>query len=238
MTDLEIDRAKLFLIQELKLAEDVIKTGFSFAQNHHGHDSQDFIYTLILSTGVERYLKVFLHLFEYDESDCFITKGELKKRFSHNLKKMKDEITNRGFSVQILEARPFLKNDQDFLENNELLDKIVHVLSEFALEERYTYMNGISNPDKDFSYIEDLWTPIVKMAVGEKKYYDLLDELRTDEIIRTAIAKIIATIEKFLRAVARIALFSNSNSELRSLGSSHFFYMMDDQIGNTKYDVA
>lgn len=234
---METDRAKLFLIQELKLAEDLIKTGFSFAQNHHEHDSQDFIYTLILSTGIERYLKFFFHLLEYDKAGKFIPKGELKHRFGHDLIKMKAEITERGFSQETLNAKPFLKTDQEFLETNELVDKTMYVLSEFALEERYTYMNGISNPNKDFNYIEELWSPIIKKAVGKERYFNLLDKLETDIIMEEAISKIIAVLEKFLRAIARIALFSNSNPELRSLGSSKFFYMTDNQIGTTNYDI-
>lgn len=231
MNDENINRARSFLTEEIFLCQSIIRHGFSLVKNYEPLKHQDFIFSLILSTGVERYLKVFIHLFEYESKSTFVSLTSMKQRFGHKIEKIANHLISIGFSDTVLDAKPLLKIDDDFIKNDAGLKLIFKALSEFANQERYTFMNGVSEPDKSFNYISELWTPYLIHVIGEKEYYDLLGSNRLDQVHNLGFGKLVIDLQQFLRSVARIYIFSDTNPEFKNIAySSEYSTLTDDQL--------
>lgn len=231
MPDDDITRAKLFLTEELYLCQAIIEHGFSIVQNYEPLKHEDFIFSLILSNGIERYLKVFLHLIEFEGNGEFLSLNKMKGKFGHKIEKMADHLISIGFSDETLDKKPLLKADAIFLKEDEGLQLILKALSEFANRERYTFMNGVSNPKKSFNFISELWSPYLIHVIGEEKYYDLLGTDNLDVIYDIGFTELISNLKLFLRGIARIYIFSNPNPDLKTIAhASKFATIADSKI--------
>lgn len=232
MPDDDITRAKLFLIEELNLCQAIIEHGFSIVKNYEPLKHEDFIFSLILSNGIERYLKVFIHLIEFKEKGEFLSLKKMKGKFGHKIEKMANHLISIGFSDKTLDNKPLLKADAIFLKEDEGLQLILKALSKFATRERYTFMNGVSNPQKSFNFISELWSPYSIHVIGEDKYYNLLGSDNLDVIHDIRSTELISNLKQFLRGISRIYIFSNPASELKTIAhESKFAKITDSKIG-------
>lgn len=231
MENNNLNRAKIFLTEELYLCQAIIDHGFSIVQNYEPLKHEDFIFSLILSNGIERYLKVFLHLFEFEEKGEFLSLSKMKGKFGHKIEKMANHIISIGFDEEKLGKKPLLKVDSTFLKEDEGLQLILKALSEFANRERYTFMNGVSNPEKSFDFISELWSPYSIHVIGEEKYYNLLGSDNLNVIHEIRSTELISDLKQFLRGICRIYIFSDPNPELLSIAyASKFSTLTDEKI--------
>ena len=83
---------RLHLIKELRVAVNTIKSGLGILQQSVTVvDRKYFLFMLVLSTGLERYMKVLLCLQSLDETGNILSSNELQN-FGHNLISLNDAI--------------------------------------------------------------------------------------------------------------------------------------------------
>ncbi|HEY8600037.1 MAG TPA: hypothetical protein VIL85_16490 [Thermomicrobiales bacterium] len=129
--------------QELVAAISTVEPGLAILQNNRLYRRNEFPVMLLLSTGIERILKVVLHLATYHTAGQF---GRIE--FTHNLIALRSQVLVRVFTSEYL-WKPNMHADRDYLANDELLGVMIEVLAIFAdarRGSRYVHMDSIADP--------------------------------------------------------------------------------------------
>jgi len=132
----------------------ILKSGLQELNRTDG--STDFFHLpiLLLSSGFERMMKVVICCYHLEATGEFpnrgaISKNPRKKKPTHDLKWLCDQITQRCFSDDYLSRVPAARADIEFLRTDERLIRMVTILSEFAQSARFYNLNvvlGDANP--------------------------------------------------------------------------------------------
>ena len=229
--------SRLFVSEELGLAISVIKSGLAILQETTAARTNAFLFMLALSTGIERLMKILLCLRSLDEEGRFLTEQELRA-FGHNLVRLNEAVVDQCFTQEAL-RRPALQEDFDFIRNDPLLQEVLQVLSDFALRDRYVYMDAINDPNGFSGWLEDRWSTIERMTMPADEINEMLMQRRLREVISTATQSIVICLERFLRALARTVTLSGLSPEARSMGTAVWDFLMlrDEELGQNIYEV-
>ncbi len=143
----------MYLDQELEVAVNAIESGFAILQGGNIYRRNEFAFLLLLTTGLERVMKVILHLNSQHTRGTFLS-GDEVRRLSHDLVALRDEVILRSYTVEYL-RRPVAVEDQEFMRDDFLFGRLLAVLSDFARRDRYIYLDSIANPNLPDA--EDRW---------------------------------------------------------------------------------
>ena len=226
---------ELYVDQELVTAISTIESGLAILQNNRLYRRNEFPVMLLLSTGIERLLKVVLHLAIHDAEGRFHKLGR-----THSLGDLRTQVLGKVFTQSYL-AKPNMQADHDLLANDALLGEIFMVLTDFADSGgRYIYMDSITNPN--LPEAADRW-PSRQWARLEtaiiKRLGEPLNVKAVEEQHHFASHHLVITIERFMRIVGRMHAFGG----LGELGKrysaylSHFTRMGESDFGRTSYVV-
>jgi len=192
----------------------------------------------LLSSGLERLMKCYICLvYEANEGE-FPNYKYLSKDLGHDLSKLKKEISNIYFKTNNI---PALEKDIDFLNNTPLLDKVLHVLSEFGKFARYYNLDIITGNTKavfnPYAEWEDIERDILKTIPGFQ-YLSLLE--KGDEYYQKINMKIVKIIEKYTRAISRQFTLGKHGEKLQqlSIAYSNFRNLRDCELGQKDYRIA
>jgi len=192
----------------------------------------------LLSSGLERLMKCYICLVYEANEGKFPIYEDLKRQFGHDLSKLKTEITEKYFKINDI---PALKEDVDFLNKTPLLDKVLHVLSEFGKFARYYNLDVITgnakaifSPDSEWENIE---TDILK-TIPEFQYASLIE--KGDEYYQKINMEIVKIIERFVRAISRQFTLGQHGDKLQQLSiiGSSFRNLSDSELGQKDYRVS
>lgn len=231
----------LHLIEELRVAVNTIKSGLGILQQSATVvDRRYFLFMLVLSTGLERYMKVLLCLHSLDETGDILSSNELQD-FGHDLIRLNDAIAERCFTDEAMK-RPAMREDLKFIQEGELIGKILKTLSDFAdaSKDRYIYLEGANNPGHDRDWLDRKWESVEDLTMTKERRLQLIDDGRLDEIRVEATNEIVTCIERYLRALARTVTLTGYDSDVKSLGTDAFDFLMmsDDDLGTEEYDIC
>lgn len=222
------------LIQELETARELIKAGFGELQeirmsNNFYHLSQQ-----LLASGLERLLKCYFCLVYEARNGTFPDKGFVKS-IGHSLVDAKQMLVDDYFESNGI---PLLVDDHDFLRNNTLLDQIISILSEFGKMARYYNLEivvGSPNPPIDPNAE---WKRLETKIEDPSPYLkpDSLEALYRDYYPRVN-AKILAKLERFVRAVCMQFTLGKHGGRLQQLSPTVFDFVMlkDEELGTKDY---
>ncbi|MBI5324839.1 MAG: hypothetical protein HZB41_06145 [Ignavibacteriae bacterium] len=147
---MELEEYKpIAITNEIKLSFEGIKLGINLIKNINYLNTNYFPIFIILSTSIERILKILLFCHFIDINQQIPNKDFFKKN-SHNLNKLLKEvkqIAEKNYLYQTAEAR---KNDLIYLENNKIFQKFYTYLNDFANGGRYYNLNYLLEPSNDF----------------------------------------------------------------------------------------
>ena len=192
----------------------------------------------LLSSGLERLMKCYICLVYEANIGEFPTNKYLRNDLGHDLSKLKKEILEKYFKANDI---PALKEDIDFLNKTPLLDKVLHVLSEFGRLARYYNLNvvtgdtkAIFNPDSEWESIEmDVLKTIPKF-----QYASLIE--KGDEYYQKINIEIVKIIERFVRAISRQFTLGQHGDKLQQLSVTYsaFRNLRDCELGQKDYRIA
>ncbi|GMV94115.1 MAG: hypothetical protein AMXMBFR82_38930 [Candidatus Hydrogenedentota bacterium] len=221
------------LMDELRIAHDLIHRGFGELQEIDMGNDFYHLPQQLLASGLERLLKCYFCLvFEARNHQYpnlrFIT------RFRHDLQMLKREFAESYFHV----TSQLTQEDLDFVKNDQVLDEIVRVLSEFGKKARYYNLDVVTGEESlpidakaDWERIErGLLDPVPYMKVegGGSRFREYYPEVN---------ARIIARLERFVRAIAMQFTCGNHGGKLKQYSPllGNFVSLRDSQFGTTDY---
>lgn len=182
-------------------------------------------------------MKIVVCLHEFEATGAFPTRRFLQNTMRHDLIILRDEVIRRCYTTTYL-GRTFAQNDLDFLTNNNVLTLILNALNDFANQDRYMFMNQISEPTIGREWPKRRWEEIERVALSDSVYYHLLQS-DYPELKRQANKLTQAHVERLARALARLFVFGN----LGDLATSQYALIsglirLDDaQLGEKKYEL-
>jgi len=229
---------EMALDDELQCSVTLIKGGLVQLRQYSQPDDRLFLGIRLLTDGLERFFKVVFLLRSREETGRWLTEGEFYKRklHTHDLSVLFGMIKDLPFDNSLTA----IQADIDFFEND-LLNDVIKILSEFSTQARYHNINviiGKSEPSSD-SAIDKLEGLKLKMLTGDEKLFgQFKSEGISSDASREIDRRIIELFERLVRAIARLFTFG---SVLGGLGVKHshpvhdFLFLMDDELGQCKY---
>lgn len=158
-----------------------------------------------MAAGFERLLKILLLLKEKELNGDFPELELAKKQFNkynggHGIGKMLDELLEYSEGVEEMKNIPMIEEDIRFLKEDEKFTILIDILTEFAISQRYFYIDTIvlnkentaSNPFEKFT----------SFVYSFNKSIDT-DNLSYEEEDKLAIKNSIICIEMGVRAISR-----------------------------------
>lgn len=237
MTTHEDQLKRLYLVQELDLSVNSVKSGLAILQRSRPYKTQHFLFLLVLSTGFERLMKVLLCLRSFNDAGQFLSEKALRK-YGHDLMILRDDVYRDCFPEHI-SLPEVVEEDRDFMLNDPLLNAVLRVLSDFAVRDRYLYMNGINNPVAQGEWLDQRWEEVEAMTASKEERLRMVTEDRLDELKNQAIGSIMVCLERFLRALVRTTTHTGLQGKARSMGTGiwDFLTMQDEQLGQKRYEI-
>ncbi len=229
---------QISLIQELELGIETVKSGLSIIQSMKMQCTPSFLIFLILSTGLERILKVVIGMRLLSDNKSFPTEKELKKNYGHSLIKLRNEILTICYNKDKL-SPPIILEDFNYIQKDIILNELLNQLSEFATNDRYVYMNRISNDKSTGKWLSSRWEEIENKIVSRKEAIELIQNNRNEEYIEIVSKTLVKCIERFLSALARTITLGKMDKDSNSAGTLlyDFLFMKESQMGTKKYDL-
>lgn len=229
---------RLHLIEELNNAAATIEVGLAVLQRSADYTQSIFVLCLLLSVGLERFMKVLLSLHVLSKTKQFPTDKDFK-RWGHDLVLLRNEVVDICFDETAL-ARPAMVADRDFMRSDPLLKEILIALTDFAKTDRYMHLSALNEPAHHQEWLADRWDKIERRTTRRGVPEQAVREGQVDGYLRQARNDIIICLERFLRALARTVTLSGLDADARSLGTRVWPFLMrsDEQLGGTTYEFT
>lgn len=234
---------RLNLIQELDLSVSIIESGLAALQASRPYKTRHFVFLMLLSSGVERLLKVILHLHAVHTTGQFLTTDERKRRDlrdawnRHDLVRLCAEAVAVCFTPEYLK-RPVAVEDRDFIRQDATMTRMLELLADFARHDRYVFMDGIAEPGTTSEWPDRRWGELESLTLPQGEYARLVLDHRHDLAKQHANRALVACLERFLRALARLFTLSELGSDGRmvSTAASRYWRLSDQDLGTTRYE--
>lgn len=234
MANDEVTRG-LSLIQELDVSVLTIEAGLAELQASVPGRPRHFVFLLLLATGIERLAKVVLHLRAMERDGKPLPPAVMRpgKGYGHDLVRLVDAVVDQCFTPEHL-ARPVAVQDRDFLRHDPLFRSMLSLLSDFATNSRYVYMDGISDPASRTEPPARRWDELERSATAPEEHARLYATGDVAAAKRHATGVLAARIERFVRAVARLFVFGALGSLGRQVSTelAPYYRLDDDQLGH------
>jgi hypothetical protein len=231
-------KKQISLFQELELGIETVKSGLSIIQSISFQRTPSFLIFLILSTGLERILKVIIGMRLLSDQKPFPTEKELKNKYGHSLIKLRDEVLAVCYDKEKL-SPPILSDDYYFLQDDILLNEFLTHLSEFATKDRYVYMNKISNENSTGKWLSHRWNELENKIVPQNKAIELIENNRQEEYNEIIAVSLVKCIERLLGALTRTVTLGKMDKNSNSAGTLlyDFLFIRESQLGAKKYEL-
>jgi hypothetical protein len=144
---------------ELNISIYVIESGLASLQRSEEEYPRHFVFMLLLSTGIERIMKIILSLQQFQIEGYFLSDKEIR-RYSHHLIGLRKAIVSKCFTPEYI-TNPHAKDDLEFLNSDPLLNRVLDIFSDFAGRDRYIYLDGIHAPRDPKELPEGRWDQVI-----------------------------------------------------------------------------
>lgn len=228
-------RQKVYLIEELDVCVATIRGGLLILQNSRFYGNDHFVFLLLLAAGIERLMKIILHLHAIETTGSALTERDMRA-YSHNLVELCEAVVDRCYTSSYLQ-RQVARDDLGFIRNNERFTDMLALLSDFAKSDRYIYMDAIADPAMIATPPKDRWENLEVGTMPEGEFVKLVLAGQEADAIYRANRTLIACIERFVRALTRLFVLADLGSMASMLSAtvSDFSMLDDEQLGETDY---
>lgn len=223
------------LQQEFDLSFKLLRRGLGELQKIDYANDFYFMPLLLLSQGIERFLKSYIIAYKIEKGEDQLFERKLKTHDLTELLKLVKEnyylIGNR--EVDIL--------DEQFLSGSAHLERVLNILSDFGKNGRYYNINYLIDPKSISPILE--WEKLEREleASTDEEWYKPKDVEEVNKYYQRVTTKIIIIIERFLSVLSRQYIFGKKSKVF--LGAtmpnfSFFGYMYDGDYGKTDYTIT
>ena len=231
----------IYLIDELQTSAKLIELGFGEFQNLSLGNDFYYLPFQLLSSGFERLMKCHICLGFHEQHNKYPGSKYLKKcggKGGHDLLELRKTILSEYFSTHGI---PVLVEDLDFLQQDNNLDQLVYLLSEFGKFARYYNLDIVTSAEKPSINVKQLWEDYESKLIRSNP--ELLIKLgnfeTAEEVLDYTKRQILIKLEKFSRAISRqFTIGQLGKKALQYSGVLYDFILIKDQdLGNKNYRV-
>ncbi len=225
----------IYLDEELRTSIRLIELGFGELQNLDMANDFHFLPFQLLSSGFERLMKCHICLGHFEAHSAYPKTKELKS-YGHNLTVLKNSILASFFSVHDI---PALQEDMELLKQNNELDQLISLLSDFGVNARYHNLDLITENKKPSQDVKRRWEEFESDLLNSHPH--LLDKLgnteTAPEVLGFITRAIIIKLERFTRALCRqFTMGKLGKKALQYSSTLHQFILLEDsKLGKRDY---
>lgn len=225
--------------QEVEASYQFIAAGLGHLYNQNSMVSNNHVFLQLMAAGIERLLKILLLLKDKHLNGSFPDLEHARNRFQqynagHGIAKMLNELLDYSDSVPVMQVHPMLTEGISFLKNDAKFNEFIGIITEFAISQRYHYIDTIilekENPKPNpFELTKTLICSFSKdIDVSQMSF-------ETEE--RIAIEKTIICIETGVVALSRFFTHGLGEEANRYSGDfSKFILLKEDEMGKLLYN--
>jgi hypothetical protein len=219
------------------------------------HEDYYFVF-LYLSLGFEFLMKIMISFKSYKDNKSFPTEEELR-RMSHDLNKLREDIIKNYDKIpgNVLEKYQEIENDKKFISEDYMLIKLIKLIAQFAINDRYFELNFITKKEifkktnSGKRIIDYSNAPIIKMNILVHKYVikdhpSLANIKNFDDLnnpwLEANRLYIIPPLKKFIGALARqfsLGILGDEAIKCRSINTiKRYAYLKDYKVEDKDLD--
>lgn len=230
--------------RELELAVSTLESGFAALERGRKRAVKHVLFLTLLSSGIERLLKTMLQLHALDTTGSLLTPETLTRSRLHDawtrrrLARLQAEVLRAGYSPAALQ-RPATAEDHDFLTGDPLFGRLLALLSDFAENYRTPYLDVAIELGKAPEWPDDRWRELEIFTMAEGRYASLILDDKFSVVKRHADRTLIGKLERFTRAMARLAIGGEFGAEgVAAAGPlRRYWALSDEEFGKTRYEL-
>lgn len=230
---------RMAITREADTAIKLIKAGLAAVQRLSGANDFFHLPILLLSNGLERLMKAVLCLHHLQTEGSFPARGAFRHGSKgHDLAPLLKQILTKCFHDEYLQI-PAADADRDYLANDPLLQNTLQILSDFGVGGRYCELNVVLGDPGGRTCPDAAWAEMESELLKREDDWvsAVTDPGRVGETHRRANERLVACVEKCVRALARLFTLGPLGQE----GKRHtgiigeFLCVRDDQLGTRRY---
>jgi len=236
---------KVMIGEELLSAMRLLKTGLRELNRINSRTDFYHIPLLLLSSGLERLMKVAICCHYLETTDKFPDRSVFSKKQrnikpTHDLIWLLDKITQQCFSSEYLSQIPAAQNDIKFLQTDQKLRKIIQILSDFGKSARYYNLNVVLGDVDPGPSPDDEWQKLeMEVLKGDPFWKENIADPKQSNAIYCRINKeLTIQCERLTRSLSRLFTIGGLGALAKQISSHthHFLFLMDKDLGNTDYE--
>lgn len=224
--------------EEVEASFRFIETGLLNLRSTKLAGANNHVTLQLLAAGFERLLKILLLLKHKHLNGEFPEETAAKKHFSsyrggHGIEQLLDDLLLYADTVPDMKSVPMVADDMYYLKNDLQFKRLLNILTEFAIAQRYFYIDTIILDDfnpaiNPFDLFSDFVYDFNEGADTSNLSYEQEDE--------RAITEAIICIEKGVRAISRFFTHGLADLGRQYYGNfSSFMLLKEEDLGNLKY---
>jgi hypothetical protein len=231
--------------EELLTSIRLLKTGLLELNRMNGETDFFHLPILLLSSGLERLMKVVICCHHLEATGEFPDRSALSKKRrgknpTHDLTWLLEQITQDCFSDEYLSKIPAAKVDIEFLRTDERLRRIVQIMSQFAQSARYYNLNVVLGDADPGPSPDDEWQRLeMEILQDDPTWAERITEQRQNHAIHCQINRELTVhCERFARSLSRLFTIGGLGVLAKQISphTHHFLFLMDKDLGATDYE--
>ncbi len=222
----------------------LVKTGLRELNRMNGESDFFHMPILLLSSGLERLMKVVICCHYLQIKGQFPDRSALSKKSgsknpTHDLTWLLKRITQDCFSNEYLSQIPAAKHDIEFLRNDKRLRRLVEIMSQFAQSARYYNLNVVlddadpgPSPDEEWQKLE------MEVLQDDPNWVERIANPKQSTAIHCLInRKLTVHCERLTRSLSRLFTIGGLGDLAKQISphTHHFLFLMDKDLGTTDY---
>lgn len=229
----------IYLHDELLTAFRLIEIGLGEFQNLDFANDFYHLPFQLLSSGFERLMKCHICFGYHENNGGYPDTKFLKKcggRNGHDLLELKNKILESYFSINGI---PVLIGDLECLSNDEDLNRLLYLLSEFGKYARYHNLDVITDANNPSINVKSLWEEYESSKLSANpELLNMVNSIETQSEAYSSIQReIVIKLESFIRSICR--QFTIGKLGAKALQNScvltYFIMLNDEDLGNRDY---
>ncbi len=226
----------LALYEELESSIKLIQLGFGEFQNL---DMANDFYHLpfqLISTGFERLMKCHICLGHFEIHRIYPAPNFFARKLKHDLLKIKKHIIENYYKTENI---PALNEDFKYITEDQDLECLINLLSEFGKFARYHNLDVVTGATSPSIDVSTLWKEYeTDLLLKDKELMEKISDLEKQKEVSDAITRIIIIkLEMFTRAIARQFTLGQLGKLAKQYSPAVFTFLMlrDSELGTTDY---
>jgi len=209
---------------EVIISKKYIEYGLNEIKSLTGMPDSNHLAFYLLSNGFERLMKCIICFWEYKNTNKFPS----VKHYGHNLSRLKKDIVKICYSMKYQKKSLACQNDVEFLDNDQLLQNTVNLLTKLGKETRYYNFDMLANTPITYADPNEVIQDIEDEVISQNDYLQQLkDDTKNPNALEPALnLELLNFFKRYARALSRLFTIGELGKEASSIGTHLYDFIM------------